>query len=523
MIRIAPRRSTGTVGTGGSGIMMTRSTRISLAVAALACGSMALASQPVRTSAPQRASTQDGRDNHSAPARVQARAQRAAAAAAPVVPTSTGYYRVPYENGTKVRVSRDENSHTPIGRYDMSGQGGGTHKIVAAARGRIVAIEDGFSLRQDSETAEQCNNNYVWIRHPNGEVSKYSHMRKDSTTKKANLKVGDTVVAGQYLGDEGDVGCAGGDHLHFEIGVPRDTDWFTTVGGFLRDNANSKRNRVPRICGISGGRFEAGQTYTAASEPDMLEKGGKEVARHGMPISDYDCFFKQARLADYEPEWIDMFNIGNAVYVNTVWRPETAGAIAGFHGLTGGQYQTRYNEYKGQGYRPHIVESYLQGGSPRYAVVFKKTGGPSIAAYHGLDANAHQARFNDLTSQGYRPKSVSVISSGGRKYTAVYEKAGGAYQLKSQLTLAEYQQAFNANKAAGRHVAYLNAYNHGGQAYISAIFSAATPAGGKQRHGMTGGSYQTEYNSARQAGLVTRMVTGYADGNQARYAASWRQ
>lgn len=477
--------------------------------------------------APQRASPatatvaiQDDRDHRSAPAGA---APRAGLTGGLAVPMSTGYYRIPYVDGTKVRVSRDHNTHTPKGRYDMGGQGGGTYKIAAAARGRIVAIEDGFSEQQDSDTAPQCNNNYVWILHPNGEVSKYSHMQKNSTRGKAGLKVGDNVVGGQYLGDQGAVGCASGSHLHFEIGAPAETDWYNPIGGFLRDNGNSKRNRIARICGIPNGMFAAGQTYTAEAQPDMLNKGASEVARHGMPISDYQCFFSQARLADYEPEVIDMFNIGNNAYVNTVWRPEKAGGLAAYHGLTAGQYQARVDEWVGKGYRPIIVESYLAGGSPRYAVAFKKIGGPQYTAYHGLDANAHQARFNQLTGQGYQPVAVSVISSGGLKYTALYVKQGGGFQLKSQLTPAQYQAAFSENAAAGRRVAYLNGYNHGGNAYISAIFSSSVPAGGKQRHGLSGAQYQTEYNSARQGGMLTRVVTGYADGNQARYAASWRK
>lgn len=476
----------------------------------------------VATTAAQPAAAAD-RDHRSGPASLRTTSIARTARAGTVVPMSTGYYRVPYEDGTKVRINNDHNGHSPVGRYDMVGTGGGPYRIVAAARGRIEAIEDGFSAQQDSDTAAQCNNNYVWIRHPNGEVTKYSHMQKASTKGKAGLKVGDRVSAGQYLGDEGTVGCASGNHLHFEVGQPRDNDWFTTVGGFLRDNGDSKRNRIARICGISGGKFVSGQTYTATSEPDMLDPGASEIARHGMPISDYQCFFDQARLADYEPAWIDMFNIGGSVFVNTVWRPESGGRIAAFHGLSDAQYQSRFNEWTGRGYRPVLIESYLQGGAARYAAVFKQGAGPAYSAYHGLDANAHQQKFDSLTAQGFRPAAVSVVSSGTRRYTALFEKADvGAFQLKSQLTPAAYQQEFTENKAAGRHVAYLNGYSHGGQSYIVALFTSKAGAGGKQRHGLTGGGYQSEYEAARSAGMLTRAVTAYAEGSQARYAASWR-
>ncbi|HXG80811.1 MAG TPA: peptidoglycan DD-metalloendopeptidase family protein [Sphingomicrobium sp.] len=495
---------------------------LALGIAGLLAINAFAQTRPQRAPVPQQQSAvQDDRDHRSAPSRVGVRPRMAPAQL--IVPMSTGYYRIPYADGTTVRIGSDHNSHSPVGRYDMSGTGGRVYRIVAAAQGRIEAIEDGFSAMQDSDTAPQCNNNYVWIRHPNGEVSKYSHMTKGSTTGKAGLKVGDQVKAGQYLGDEGAVGCATGNHLHFEIGRPRRADWYNPIGGFLRDNAGSNRNRIARICGIPGGMFVDGETYTASSQPDMLDPGSAEIARHGLPIADYQCFFDQARLANYEPEWIDMFNVGANVFVNTIWRPESGGGIAAFHGLTGAQFQARFDEWTGKGYRPTILESYLHGGGPRYAVVFKQAAGPAYSAYHGLDANAHQQKFDTLTAQGFRPVAVSVVSSGGHRYTALFHKADvGGYQLKSQLPLADYQQAFNENVAAGRRVAYLNGYNHNGQPFISAIFTSQIPAGGKQRHGLSGAAYQNEYDSARQAGMLTRIVTGYADGNQARYAASWR-
>ena len=464
------------------------------------------------------AATADDRDHRTLDAPAPA------ALAIEMLPKSTGYYRIPYADGTDVKVSRDHNSHTPKGRYDMSGKGGSKpYKIVAAAPGRIVAIEDGFSASQDSDTAPQCNNNYVWIEHPNGEWTKYSHMLKNSTTGKAKLKVGDNVKAGQYLGDEGAVGCASGDHLHFEVGDPWATDPFTAVGGFLRDNAGSKRNRIARMCSIPNGVFAAGQTYKARNVPTMLTAGSKEVARHGLPIGDYQCLFDQAVAANYEPVWINIFNAGGKTFVNAIFRPQTPGDFRAFHGLSAAQYQAEFNEWTGKGYRPVIVESYLEDGV-RYAAVFKHKAGPAYAAYHGLDAAAHQSKLDSLTAEGYRPVSISVVSNGGRKYTALYEKQNvGGWQAKSQLTPAEYQTFYNSNKQAGRSVAYLNAYNHGGARLHRRHLDVAD----------TGWRQAAPRHDQRElpAGMGQRArrwhadeaVAGYATGASPTYAASWRK
>ena len=88
-------------------------------------------------------------------------------------------------------------------------------EIVAAAPGTIIHKADG--------NFDQCcafSNlpwNAVYIRHADGSVAWYGHMKKYSLTFKA---VGDTVVAGEYLGIVGSSGDSTGPHLHFELHDP---------------------------------------------------------------------------------------------------------------------------------------------------------------------------------------------------------------------------------------------------------------------------------------------------------------
>lgn len=444
---------------------------------------------------------------------------------------SSGVYRIPFTSGTQVHVTNDHTKHSPPGRIDMSGKGNasGEYKIVAAADGRIKYIEDSFSAQVQNDDDEKtpnkpCTNNYVWIEHANGEWTKYSHMQKDSSTAKAKLKVGQFVKAGTYLGDEGKVGCAGGDHLHFEVGVPRATDPIDIVGGFLKDNGESKRNRIPRICGISGGIFKSGEDYESRDVPGNLTPGSPEVARHGLPAEDYQCLFDQAVSADYRLEWVDAYNFNGKVYFNAVFRPEGGVKWTAVHGLTGAQYQEAFDKNKAAGYKLSQVDSYLSGNQVRYAAVFVKDAGPNIAAYHGLSADEHQKKFDELTAGPWKPKNISVVSVGGQRfYTALYENlgAGVSSMAKSFMTPAEYQQQFNENKEKGRHLVYLNAYEHQGQPRFTAIWNSSPSGGLKARHDMTGAQYQDEWEAARKTGLLTRAVTGYEDGNSLRFAAFW--
>jgi murein DD-endopeptidase MepM/ murein hydrolase activator NlpD len=175
---------------------------------------------------------------------------------------SSGRYRIPYKSGTLAEVTNDHLTHEPKTRIDMVGKVGDTpYRIVAAADGVIRFIVDRFSENRPGESP--CNNNYVWIEHPNGEWTKYSHMTEGSVTGDAGLAVGDRVEAGIFLGYEDDVGCASGTHLHFEVAVPEDPDDPIDAEGFIR--GGSARNRIPRICGIPHQTLVKGITYKAES------------------------------------------------------------------------------------------------------------------------------------------------------------------------------------------------------------------------------------------------------------------
>jgi murein DD-endopeptidase MepM/ murein hydrolase activator NlpD len=188
---------------------------------------------------------------------------------------SHGVYRLPYSNTVHVNLSFDHLTHMPPKtRLDMSGVGGNfdAYPIAASAAGTIMAIMDTNTITCTSNDSCSDYNNYVWIRHDNGEWTKYSHFVTGTVRGKANLVVGQHVEAGRYLGDEGQVGFAFGIHCHFEVAVPYNghlytnafqpdlTNAFGIKGGFI----NGIR-RIPLFCNIPGNVGYAGNVYTAGS------------------------------------------------------------------------------------------------------------------------------------------------------------------------------------------------------------------------------------------------------------------
>lgn len=114
----------------------------------------------------------------------------------------------------------------------------------------------------------QSHNNYVWIAHPNGEWTKYSHFRTGTVTIDQLWAVGDSVEVGDVLGEEGDVGRASGTHLHYEVANLGSYDTYDTdgdgipetlppnignPGGFISDTT---LNHNPQVCNATNANFE---------------------------------------------------------------------------------------------------------------------------------------------------------------------------------------------------------------------------------------------------------------------------
>jgi hypothetical protein len=239
---------------------------------------------------------------------------------------SLGIYRIPYGDGTNVGVNNDVHNHNNA--YDLAAGVGSP--IVAAASGWIRAIVehngndpnpgDGLDaqgnpygdpdagdalehacLTNDPGTTvpggpDTCGdyNNYVWIEHPNGEYTKYSHVGT-GTVSDNGWSEGDWINAGELIGLENDPGAAScGDcdpddrayHLHWEVAFandPNDALEWGLLGGFIQNGS-----RVPAvICDIPGNELLEGNNHIAnpcQHDPPSAHAGGPYTVDEGSQI-----------------------------------------------------------------------------------------------------------------------------------------------------------------------------------------------------------------------------------------------
>lgn len=164
---------------------------------------------------------------------------------------SSGNYRVPYANGTQCTVLEDFVTNPAAQEVILAGANStNVYRVVAVEAGTVRAIRDS-----NGAGGGATSNNYIWIQHSNGEWTGYFHLRQNSITangaNQANLNVGDTVTAGQFIGVEGNNGAASGQQLTLVCGVPTNVNAPINVstGALLGER------RDPMICNAPNTRF----------------------------------------------------------------------------------------------------------------------------------------------------------------------------------------------------------------------------------------------------------------------------
>lgn len=163
---------------------------------------------------------------------------------------------------------RDGGSRSHEGEDMLAPQG---TPIVSPTEAIVISVGEGASA-----------GNYVYTANPGGETFRYMHL--DTV---ADIKRGDMLAVGDFIGTVGDTGNAapGAYHLHFE----------------MRDDDNDPQDPYPRLT----------DSFTLKEKISFLEDilskfDGDEEEYAAFLVATFDTEFKQALEAEYEmPEEIE--------------------------------------------------------------------------------------------------------------------------------------------------------------------------------------------------------------------------
>jgi hypothetical protein len=246
-------------------------------------------------------------------------------------------------------------------------------------------------------------------------------------------------------------------------------------------------------------------------------------ARHGLTSAEYQATFNDLTSKGYRLNWVSGYGLwDNAAHYACIFEKKPSPAWVARHGLTSAGYQTAFDQYTSQGYRPVLVNGYTVNGVDYYAAIWDKSSGGAWVARHGLSSQDYQAAFNQWTSQGYRLKHVSGYSvDNTARYAAIWERPSTnvPWVARHGLTSSQYQVAFDDYARQGYHLIMVNGYTVAGVDYYAAIWDKSSMGPWVSHHGMSSDEYQSRFDTYVRQGYMLKTVSGYNPAGH--YAALW--
>ena len=197
--------------------------------------------------------------------------------------------------------------------------------------------------------------------------------------------------------------------------------------------------------------------------------------------------------------------------------------LAEVHGLDAAAYQARFDELTGQGYAPTILTATGPAGGAIFAAVFEQGVDQPWFARHALrwdpdtDPDTLTHENSRAYDQGYLPRCLAVY---GDPSDGVRRRLGQEHRRRAVVHVVDraraYQRFFDALVAGGMRPAALSVASDG---FILSVFRGDQVGVGQARHGLTMAQYQSEFDARLAEGLRPIVVAAGGTGDGARYAA----
>ncbi|KAL9575728.1 hypothetical protein ACKAV7_000085 [Fusarium commune] len=162
-------------------------------------------------------------------------------------------------------------------------------------------------------------------------------------------------------------------------------------------------------------------------------------------------------------------------------------------------------------YHLTYVSGYTINGDPRFAAIWDQSATSDWVARHGMTSTEYQGQFDALVSKGFRLRLVDGYPvAGDTRFAAIWDKSGGStWVARHDLTSSEYQNAFNTFFSQGYRLKHVSGYAQGDQARYAALWEkSATNTTWVAHHGMTSSDYQKLSDKYVAMGFRTVHVNG---------------
>ena len=243
--------------------------------------------------------------------------------------------------------------------------------------------------------------------------------------------------------------------------------------------------------------------------------------RHGIPEAEY---YRILRVMDENGSavvWADFYNVNGKIYVNAIFKPTTKKWLSR-HDLSASAYQSVYDEYWDQGYRPLHIDTYRKGSQIKYSVIMKKTNTKNYKAFHNKTLTVFKQKLDIYKNKGYVPMNITCSSNGEDEiFAASFKKIPNSnWKVKYLLPISNLKPTIDDMENKGMIPVSVNAYTHKGKNYCTAIFIEQ-----QQKYKYVVGKgpikYLETFEKHTKEGYDLKSITGYDEGSKHRFAALW--
>lgn len=412
-----------------------------------------------------------------------------------------------------------------------------TALVFAAAPGIVEAIGQSNADRNSACLDDAWN--YVYVRHANGYLLMYGHIKKNSV----RVYVGDTVNTGDVLATVASAGCSTNQHLHFEVhdcsGTPVDTMLHASGPGvngvaFLPKNPWTN---APPYYGTPGVLTIRTNAKSYPSWYQLIEpRTDQEVFKPGSQLF---LGIGSAQMGTNvngpgvtaPPRGADTMGItirkpNGTVFATTTWTPGS-GARYGFAftiwGWTLSNDPGRWS-----------IETTMNGASSktRFFVVADAdqlvTNLGEQVVVTQLPETYVQFVLNDFRAIARRPTRMDGFDVGGATYfnlmfRSVEDTSPGipvAWDAELGLDGSQYQTVFNTQTGLGRRLVSVDAYVSAGNLRYASVFSSEPGPSWFAAHGQTG-AQQAATQSGLSPGWRPAIVSAATVGGTTFYASMY--
>jgi hypothetical protein len=138
--------------------------------------------------------------------------------------------------------------------------------------------------------------------------------------------------------------------------------------------------------------------------------------------------------------------------------------------MTQAEFDQARQRYEGQGYRTDFLDA-----RDRYAAVWIKGDSSTQQVFSALSVDEYQQKFTELTGQGFKPSRVSGASiNGATRIAAIFEQANGAtWQAHNEMKSVDFNKAVAAMRTQGFRMTDASGYMMKGKPHLAGVWEKA--------------------------------------------------